>query len=152
MKLDKDNKIKLAKNERRIGNFVIKNEAEHVKVMDIGQLFTHRAAKSTPIGQYLEICYDALEKGDSTGMGLRNWISVIFAAFSVIPDIEFLERVIAECEACLKRHPEVYGAPDGPGTDDENAEAEAEAKEMMEFEEDLKKMPDAEQEADSAGA
>ena len=152
MKLDKDNRIKLAKNERRIGNFVIKNEAEHVKVMDIGQLFTHRAAKSTPIGQYLAICYDALEKGDSTGLGLRNWLSVIFAAFSVIPDIEFLERVITECEACLKRHPDVYGAPADPGTDEENAEAEAEAKEMMEFEEDLKKMPDAEQEADSAGA
>lgn len=142
MKLDKDNKLKLAKNERRIGNFVIKNETNHVKVMDIGQLFTHRAAKSTPIGQYLGICYDALEKGDSTGLGLRNWLSVIFTAFSVIPDIEFLERVVAECEACLKRHPEVYGAPDGPGTDAQNAEAETEMKEMAEFEEDIKKLPD----------
>lgn len=152
MRILKDNKIRLDKNERRIGNFIVRNEEHHVKVMDIGQIFTHRADKRTPAGQFLAQCYDSLAADESTGRGLGNWLAVIFTAFSVVPDVQWLEEVTTASEACMKRHPEAYGMPADPGTDDENAEAEAELKEVMEFEEGIKKMPDAGQEADEAGA
>lgn len=152
MRVLKNNKLRLDKCERRVGNFVIRNEENHVKVMDIGQIFTHRADKRTPVGQFLAQCYERLASDESTGRGLGNWLAVIFTAFSVVPDVQWLEEVMTASEACMKRHPDAYGMPAAPGTDEENAEAEAEMKEMMAFEEDLKKMPDAEQETDAAGA
>ena len=142
MKVNADNTLKLAKNERRLGNFVVKNEEAHVKVMDIGSIFTHRASKTTPIGQYLEICYDALSKGESNGLGLKNWMTVIFTAFSTIPDQEFLENVFKECEACMKRHPEVYGVPKEPVSDEEDARIIEEEKGLKEFEEEVRNLPD----------
>lgn len=142
MKVNADNTLKLAKNERRIGNFVIKNEENHVKVMDINSIFTHRAAKTTPIGQYLAICYEALVKGESDGLGLKNWMTVIFTAFSTIPDQEFLEHVFEECRACMERHPEVYGVPKEPVSDEEDQRIIEDEKGLKEFEEEVRNLPD----------
>ena len=141
MRILKNNKLRLDKNERRIGNFVIKNEENHVKVMDVGQIFTHRADKRTPVGQFLEQCYDGLISNESTGKGLGNWLAVIFTAFSVVPDVEWLEAVMSASEACMKRHPEAYGYP-ADATEQEDARALEEVKGMTEFEEKVKQMPD----------
>lgn len=142
MRVNADNTLKLAKNERRLGNFVIKDEDNHVKVMDINQIFTHRASKSTPIGQYLKISYDALASGESDGRGLKNWLTVIFTAFSTIPDLTFLENVFKECEGCMMRHPEVYGSPKEPVSDERDAEIIQEEKELVQFEEEVRALPD----------
>lgn len=141
MRILKDNKLRLDKNERRIGNFVIKNEKSHVKVMDINQVFTHRADKRVPIGMFLAQCYEALEKDESTGRGLGNWLAVIFTAFSVVPDVEWLNAVMSASEACMKRHPEAYGMPKDEPTQEEDERAAAEVKEMTELEEKVKQMP-----------
>lgn len=137
----KNGKIKLDPTERRVGNFIIKDEPEHVKVMDINQIFTHRASKRTSVGLFLKQSFDALSDWDVHN-GLRNWFAVLFTAFSTIPDMEFLESVMGACKACMERHPEAYGMPPGEGTEEENAQAEAGMKEMMDFENDLKNMPD----------
>lgn len=152
MKVLKDNKLRLDKNERRIGNFVIRDEDHHIKVMDINQLFTHRASKQTPVGLFLKQAFDDLTAGDErTGRGLGNWLAVIFTAFSVVPDVEWLNAAMDASEACMKRHPEAYGMrPDG--TDAENDEAAREVQEMMRFEEEVKNLPDDGQAADQAGA
>lgn len=141
MKINADNTLKLARNERRVGNFVIKDEENHIKVMDIGSLFTHRASKSTLIGQYLKLAYDDLVKGGE-GVGIRNWIAVIFSAFSTVPDQEFLTNVYNESKACIERHPEVYGYPKERPSDDEDARIIEEERELKEFEEKVKQMPD----------
>lgn len=137
----KNGKIKLDPTERRVGNFIIKDEPEHVKVMDINQIFMHRASKRTPVGLFLKQSFDALSDGDVHN-GLRNWFAVLFTAFSVVPDPEWLTEVYNASEACIKRNPEAYGMPPGEGTEEENAQAEAGMKEMMDFENDLKNMPD----------
>ena len=139
----KDNKLRLDRNERRVGNFVIRDEAEHVKVMDINQIFTHRASKRTPVGLFLKQTFDALESDESTGRGLGNWLAVIFTAFSVVPDIEWLNAVMEASEACMKRHPEAYGESKLDGTDEEHDAAAQEVKEMMQFEEEVRNLPDA---------
>lgn len=141
MKINADNTLKLARNERRVGNFVIKDEENHIKVMDIGSLFTHRVSKGTPIGTYLKLAYDDLSKGGK-GIGLGNWIAVIFSAFSTVPDLEFLTSLYDASKACIERHPEVYGYPKEVPTDEEDARALEEVKGMTEFEEKVKQMPD----------
>ena len=138
----RNGKLKLDANEKRIGNFIIRDENEHVKASDLNQVFTHRADKRTPIGLFLKQCYDKLGADESTGKGLGNWLAVIFTAFSVVPDVEWLEAVMAASEACMKRHPEAYGYPAGEPTEQEDAAAAQEVKEMMEFEEQVKQMPD----------
>ena len=138
----KNGKVKLDACERRVGNFIIRDENEHVKVSDLNQLFTHRASKRTPIGMFLKQCFDALASDESTGKGLGNWLAVIFTAFSVVPDPEWLTDVYSASEACMKRHPEAYGYPAGEPTEEEDAAAVQEVKEMMEFEEQVKQMPD----------
>lgn len=147
----RNGKLRLDPNEKRVGNFVLRDEAAHVKVMDINQVFTHRASKRTPVGLFLKDAFDALDDGQ-THDGISKWLAVIFTVFSTIPDVEFLSDVFDASRACMERHPEAYGMPVEAGTDEENAEAEAEMKEMAEFEEDLKKMTDAGQETDAAGA
>lgn len=137
----RNGKIKLDPNERRIGNFVIRDEVDHIKVMDIGQIFTHRASKRTPVGAFLKEAFDDLSDGQ-THDGIAKWLSVIFTVFSTIPDVEFLVDVFNASKACMERHPEAYGMPATAGTEDENAEVETEMKEMTEFEDGLKKMPD----------
>ena len=141
MKINADNTLKLARNERRVGNFVIKDEENHIKVMDIGSLFTHRVSKGTPIGQFLKLAYDDLSKGGK-GIGLGNWIAVIFLAFSTVPDLEFLTSITDASKACIERHPGVYGYPKERPSDEEDARIIEEERELKEFEEKVKQMPD----------
>lgn len=152
MRILKDNKLRLDKNERRIGNFVIRNEEHHVKVMDIGQIFSHRADKRTPVGLFLEGCFKALDSDESTGRGLSNWLAVIFTAFSVVPDVEWLNTVMEASEACMKRHPEAYGMPDQDISDKEDAEVIQEERELAQFEEEVRNLPDEAPAADQTGA
>lgn len=142
MRVLKDNKLRLDKNERRIGNFVIRDEENHVKVMDIGQIFTHRASKNTPVGAFLKHSFDALDSDETTGTGLKNWLAVIFTLFSVIPDVEFLENAYKEAEACMMRHPEAYGVPEEPENDEEDAAIIQEERELKQFEDEVKNLPD----------
>lgn len=138
----KNDKLKLDPGERRLGNFIIKDEPHHVKVMDINQIFTHRADKRTPVGLFLSSCYEAMTSDESTGKGLQNWMAVMFTAFSVVPDIEFLETVMKASTDCMERHPEAYGESKLDGTDEEHDAAAQEVKEMMQFEEEVKNLPD----------
>lgn len=142
MKVLKDNKLKLDKNERRVGNFIVRNDETHMKVTDINQVFSHRADKRTPVGMFIEECYLALTKDESTGKGLANWLAVIFTAFSVIPDVDFLNQVMEASTKCMERHPEAYGLPDQNITDEEDAKIIQEERELAEFEEQVKQMPD----------
>ena len=57
MKATKDGKLKLAKNERQIGNFVFKNEDEYIKICDISSQMTHRMSKTVLLGQQLEMAW-----------------------------------------------------------------------------------------------
>lgn len=134
---------KLEKGEIRIGNFFIKEESEHIKVTDLNAVFSFRVRKGIPVGMFIKQSVDAIRKGDEGyEKGTGNYLAVLWALMSTIPDMEFLETAYNACEDCMKRHPEAYGLKKGEPTEEEQQEAEKEVKEMMEFEEELKKMPE----------
>ena len=137
----KNGKIRLDPCEKRIGNFIVKEEKEHMKVMDIGQVFTHRAGKRTPVGMFLKASFDDLSD-ENTHAGVGNWLAVMFAAFATVPDADFLTDVYSASEACMMRHPDAYGMPEGAGTEPENELAEKEEREMMEFERNVRDLAD----------
>lgn len=142
MRTTKDNKIRLDRDERRIGNFIVKNEKEHIKLSDINQTFTHRVAKRTAIGMFLEQSFDALASDESTGKGLANYIAVLWAVSCAVPDVEFLETVFKASEDCIGRHPEAYGVTETDPTPERDDEIVREQRELKEFEEEVKQMPD----------
>lgn len=137
----KNGKVKLDPNEKRVGNFVIKDESEHVKVMDLGGVFTHRASKRTPVGLFLKGAFDDLSDRQAHE-GLANWFAVLFTLFSVVPDPEFLSAAFEAARSCIERHPEAYGEVASPGDDAENARVEDEMREMMQFEQEIKTLSD----------
>lgn len=142
MKLGKSGP-KLEKGEIRIGNFFIKEETEHIKVTDLNAVFSLRVRKRIPAGIFIAQSVEAIRRGeDGHEKGMGNYLAVLWALMSTVPDMEFLETAYTACEDCMKRHPELYGLKKGEPTEEEQQEAEKEIKEMMDFEEELKKMPE----------
>lgn len=139
----KNGKAKLEAGEIRIGNYFIKEEKEHMKVMDLNSIFSFRINKNIPVGIFLSQAVEEIRKGDeSHKKGIANWVAVLWTTMATVPDLEFLEAVYLCAEDCMKRHPEAYGMKGGEATEEEQTKAEEEYKEMMDFEEELKKLPD----------
>lgn len=102
----KNGKIKLGKNDYRVGNFVLTTEGDgkYIKVTDISSLCTHRYDTTTPKGTFLRILIE--EKADEM---IQNYVTVMFNVLLVVPDLEFLEAVNGAAVECLKRHTNLYG-------------------------------------------
>lgn len=134
----KDGKIKLEKNDYRVGNFVLSIEPEHVKVQDINRCFTLRFLKRMPVGIWLE---NLIKRGDDGKDSIKTYVAVIWSVLAVAPDNEYMEDLMKAAQDGLARHPDWYGVNENP-TDEEDAEAIQEVKEMMEFEEEIKNAGD----------
>ena len=104
MKVGKDGKLKLTKDEKQFGNFIIKNEAEHVKITDINGNLSHRVSKQLNIGQMLSI---ALKDKQTTW--LENYSSLVWFFSNIVTDEQFFLDINKACEDCAMRHPELYG-------------------------------------------
>ena len=95
--------------EIRIGNYFIKEEKEHMKVMDLNSIFSFRINKNIPVGIFLSQAVEEIRKGDeSHKKGIANWVAVLWTTMATVPDLEFLEAVYLCAEDCMKRHPEAY--------------------------------------------
>lgn len=134
MKLLKDGQIKLDAGEKRVGNFIIKEETAHIKIQDINGIVTHRVEKSMAIGQFLKVIYDKFERDDAIRNTLENYVAFLYSISCVIPDVEFLKASYESTKECIERHPELYGQPAVPQTDEADAEALRAIKEEKEFE------------------
>lgn len=102
----KDGKIKLEKNDYRVGNFVLSIEKQHIKVQDLNQCFTLRFHKRMPVGIWLD---SLIKRGDEGKDSLKTYIAVIWSVLSVIPDSEYMQSLVDDAQEGLKRHPEWYG-------------------------------------------
>ena len=133
MKVGKDGKLKLSKDERQIGNFVYKNEAEHIKICDINSAMTHRVSKKLNIGRMLEIALK--ERQDNY---LANYAAMTWLFSNIVTDEQFFMDIDKACVACVNRHKEFYGIKEDitPEADKEILE---ESKEVYEAIEELKK-------------
>lgn len=140
----KNGKAKLETGEVRFGNYFIKEEAEHMKVTDINAVMTFRVRKAVPVGAFLLQTVEAARGTDEDySRGMENYLTVLFSSLCTIPDQQFLGEIYAAAEACMKRHPEAYGMPkEEEMTEEAQIAAEKEGKELLEFEEQLKNLPD----------
>lgn len=133
MKVGKDGKLKLSKDERQIGNFVYKNEPEHIKICDINSQMTHRVAKHLNIGRMLEMALK--EKRDNW---LANYAAMTWLFSNIVTDEQFFLDIDKACVDCVNRHKDFYGIKDDITTE-QDAEILQEAKETYEAIEELKK-------------
>ena len=143
MRITKDGKVKLEKGEVRIGNFFFRDEGEneHIKVTDLNSCFTIRVLKRMPIGIWLENVIEMSRTDEVAVNTLKTWVSVMWSLLSVVPDDDFVKEIIGATEAALKRHQDWYGY--NPSDDDaENKDAPDEVREMKEFEEAVRNLPD----------
>lgn len=143
MKKLQNGEVRLAKNERRIGNFFVKDEAEHIKLSDLGGVFSHRVSKKMPVGIWLKNVFDMGKEGAST---LQTYIATIWSAFSVAPDDEYVSDLLSATEHALSRHPDWYGVNLEPEEGKSDADVIEEERELQEFVDKVKEMPDGEAE------
>ena len=133
MRVGKDGKLKLSKDERQIGSFVYKNEAEHIKICDINSQMTHGVAKGLNIGRMLEMVLK--ERKDQY---LGNYAAMVWNFSNIVTDEQFFLDIDKACVDCVNRHKEFYGIKEDI-TIEEDAEILQEAKETYEAIEELKK-------------
>ena len=140
----KNGKAKMEPGEVRFGNYFIKEEAEHMKVTDINAVMTFRVRKAVPVGAFILQTVEASKGSDEDfSRGMENYLTVLYATLCTIPDQQFLGEIYSAAEACMKRHTEAYGLPrEEAMTEEAQCAAEKEGKELLEFEEQLKNLPD----------
>ena len=133
MRTTKDGKLKLSKDERQIGNFVYKNEPEHIKICDINSQMTHRVAKHLNIGRMLEMALK--EKKDQY---LANYAAMTWLFSNIVTDEQFFLDIDKACVDCVNRHKEFYGIKEDI-TPEQDKEILEEFKEVYGAIEELKK-------------
>lgn len=124
---------KLPKNTRQIGNFLFKNEENHIKICDINSQMTHRVGKHLNIGRFLEM--GLKEKDDNS---LANYATLLWLFSNILPDVEFVKDINKACTDCVNRHKDFYGIKEDI-TPEEDKEILQEAKETYEAIEELNK-------------
>ena len=132
MKTTKEGRLKLAKGERQIGNFIYKNEAEYIKICDINSALTHRVSKHLNIGRMLEM---ALK--DRQDVYLANYAAMLWNFSNIVTDEQFFLDIDKACVDCVNRHKDFYGIKEDITTE-QDAEILQEAKETYEAIEELK--------------
>ena len=116
MKTTKEGRLKLAKGERQIGNFIYKDEPGYIKISDINSAMTHRVSKHLNIGRLLEMALK--ERSDNY---LANYASMTWLYSNIVTDEQFFMDINKACVDCVERHKEFYGIKDdiAPETDKE---------------------------------
>ena len=133
MRATKDGKLKLAKNERQIGNFVIKNEEEYMKICDINSQITHRVSKGVHVGRMLETAWE-----ERSNDYLHTYASIVYLFSNVVTDEQFFLDINKVCIDCVNRHKDFYGIEEDI-TAEKDKEILEEAREVYEAVEELKK-------------
>ena len=133
MKVGKDGKLKLAKNERQIGNFVIKNEEEYMKICDINSQITHRVSKGVYVGRMLETAWK-----ERSNDYLHTYASIVYLFSNVVTDEQFFLDINKVCIDCINRHKDFYGIEEDI-TAEKDKEILEETREVYEAIEELKK-------------
>ena len=104
MKVGKDGKLKLSKDERQFGNFIIKNEAEYVKITDINGNMSHRLSKNLNMGNMI-----AMAIKDKQTNWLEHYSALVWLFSNIVADEQFFLDINKACEDCINRHKEMYG-------------------------------------------
>ena len=138
----KTGRIKMDADEVRVGNFFVERDGNYMKIQDLHGVFWFRASRRVPIGIWLENIWARANYGDESAITtLKTYIATMWSVYSVAPDDEFIKDAIQIANDALQRHPDWYGVKND-STDEEDAAATQEVKEMKEFEEEIRNMPE----------
>lgn len=125
MKTDRKGRVKLAKNEVRVANFVYAIEKDHIKVQDINGICSHRVSRYIIKGQILEMALEGLRNGEKDKESfLHAYGAVIMNVLCAVPlksesGFDFLAEVDAIANKTVTEFPSLYG---GIVTSDEENE------------------------------
>ena len=133
MKVGKDGKLKLSKDERQFGNFIIKDEAEYVKITDINGNMSHRLSKNLNMGNMIAIAIK-----DKQTNWLEHYSALVWLFSNIVTDEQFFLDIDKACVDCVNRHKDFYGIKEDIPVE-EDAEILQESKEVYEAIEEMKK-------------
>lgn len=114
----KTGKVKLGRRDYRIGNFVVTDEGEHLKVSDINGMVSHRFSTGIAKGQLMKMMLAQARGGDAAARkSLEAYCVVFFNLLSCVPftlkkegdDFDFLSVLNDATVECVKRNRGVYG-------------------------------------------
>ena len=139
-----------ARIEYRAGAFTWTASGGRVCLKTLSDNFYFRISTATAAGAFLAMAVDAARKGDEgSGRFLAAYASVMMEAHSVVPchdraeggspEFDFLSEVHRVSQEAVKRHPNIYGVPEKPVTDEEDARILEEERRLREAEDSLKK-------------
>ena len=113
MRILKSGKVKVEKGEIRVGNFFVRDEGdnEHIRATDLNSCFTFRVRRVMPVGMWLT---HLIRRGDAGLGSIKTYLAVMWSVMSEIPDDEYVKALMEASRACMSRHPEWYGAKEGP--------------------------------------
>lgn len=132
MRVSKDGRLKLSKDERQVGNFVVKNEENHFKISDINGSMTHRVSKELNIGRFLEEAWKHKESNF-----LANYSALVWVFSNTVTDPQFFLDIDKACRECINRHKDLYGIKEDISDVEDNSILE-EAREVYNEVEKLK--------------
>ena len=136
----KTGKVRLDANEVRVGNFFIRRDENEMKLTDLNGVFHHSVNRRMPIGIWLENIWARAYNGEESALNsLKTYVATMWSFFSVAPDDDFIKDALKAAKDALGRHPDWYGVKTD-ATEEEDAQAANEFKEMKEFEEDIKNL------------
>ena len=110
--------------------------------------FYFRVSTVSAAGSFLSMAVDAARKGDEgAGRFLSAYASVMVEMHSVVPchdkaegetpEFDFLVEIHKASQEAVRRHPAVYGVPEKPVTDEEDAKVLEEERRLREAEDSL---------------
>lgn len=137
------------KTEYRAGAFTWTASGGRVCLKTLSDSFYFRVSTATAAGAFLAMAVDAARKGDvGSGRFLSAYASVMMEAHSVVPchdraegdspEFDFLSEMHRVSLEAVRRHPDLYGAPKEPVTDEEDKRTLDEERRLREAEDELK--------------
>lgn len=139
----------MRKIEYGTGAFTWTASGGRVCLRTLSDRFYFRISTATAAGRFLAMAVEAAGKGDEgSGRFLAAYASVMMEAHSVVPchdraegdspEFDFLSEMHGASLEAVRRHPDLYGAPKAPVTDEEDARILEEERKLREAEDSLK--------------
>jgi len=134
MRITKSGKIKLGRDDVRVGNFVFHDEREHVKVSDINEICSVRIHKMLTSGG-VQVSAALEQKKDKF---LEVWSKVMWYACSSFIDEELVRDLVDAVNRCKERHKDIFGVSDEV-PQEEDAKVLDEVKQDIDLKENIDK-------------
>lgn len=135
----KSKKLKVGKDDVRVGNFIYHREDDYIKVSDVSGMVSHRVSIYSVKGQQLQIALDGVDTDPRYRTWLEQYAVVLYNVLCCVFDVEFLSQINKSAVECAERHKKLYVKE---VSDQEDARILDEVKETHEVMEKLANEPE----------